>query len=968
MESGRTHADYRHLLLVGVSALGLWATPASAQIPTPSNSAIAAPQPGDATAAPDTAPEAVQTQEGQPAEAAPDTTANPQETGEIVVTGSRIGRSGFTTPTPVTVVSTDQLAKSAPSTIAESLRNLPALTATSGPQRATGTQGGGQSFLNLRNLGAVRTLTLLDGRRFVAASQFGTVDVNLLPAGLIQRVDIVTGGASAAYGSDAVAGVVNFVLNTKFEGLKGEVSSGISTEGDNAEKRAILSGGVSTLGGRLHLIASGEYYQNDGILEGQRDWARRGTNLINGPAGGPAQILTDNVRNIGTYGGMLLTGNGGTAAQNAAFRGLQFGPGGTVLPYSFGSYLTQTQQIGGDGVNTELFQEINRPLERWSAFGRAEYELTDAISIFGEASYGWTDTRYSTSVNRHQVQNPITIRRDNAFLPQGIRTLLAANPNVSTLTMLRWSTEGGLTDVAVTTDTRRFVGGFNAEVGGLKLNGYYQHGRTNQRTDVLNNEITANFTRAVDAVVSPTTGQIVCRSTLTDPGNGCVAFNPFGVGAPSAGALAYTRGTSRTDSVFTEDVAALNLSGTLFEGWAGPISFATGGEYRKETAELAVDALSRQGAFLFANPQPWNGEYDVREGYVETVIPLLRDLPFAKRVEFNGAVRYTDYSTSGGVTTWKAGLSWTPFDALRLRGTRSRDIRAPNLSELFTSGRTQSATIVDPFKNNIRLSGIFVTTGGNAELQPEKADTLTLGAVLQPSFIPGFNLSVDYYDIKIRDAIGTLTPQQTVDQCFQGNQLACGLVRRDAGGNLLDLTAFPINLAKLETNGIDVEASYRVPLSSLMDTDATLSLRTVVSYVGKLSSTTPGSPAIDRAGEVGISANPHWRFNAQADFYKGDFNFFNQVRFIGGGRYDVTRGPAQIDLQNIKPQAYWDMQLGYSLKNVGITGAEFYLNVRNVLDTDPPRAPGDGTIALATNTGLYDTTGRLFRVGFRFNF
>ncbi|WP_375287112.1 TonB-dependent receptor plug domain-containing protein [Sphingomonas sp.] len=957
----------RRVALLATSALVAFAAaPALAQTVPPVDRAAAA-QPEETQTDPQTAPEAVQTQEGQTAEPAPDTTAEPQAAGDIVVTGSRIGRSGFTTPTPVTVLNADQLAKAAPSTIADSLRTLPALTATSGPQRASGTQGGGQAFLNLRNLGAVRTLTLLDGRRFVAASQFGTVDVNLLPAGLIQRVDVVTGGASAAYGSDAVAGVVNFVLDTKFEGIKGEVSSGISTYGDNAEKRAVLTGGISLAGDRLHLVGSAEYYKNDGILEGARDWASRGSNLINGPAGGPAVISAQDVRVIGTYGGLITTGNGGTAAQNALFRGLQFGPGGTVLPYSFGSYLTATQQIGGDGVDSELFQEINRPLERAAFFGRAEYDLTDTFSIFGEVSYGTTNTRYSTSVNRHQITNPITIQRDNAFLPAQVQALLAANPEVTTLTMLRYSVEGGLTDVAIDTDTDRYVGGFKGELGGLKINGYYQHGRTKQRTDVLNNEITANFTRAADAVVDPATGQIVCRSTLTNPADGCAPFNVFGQGSPSAAALAYTRGTSRTNSTFTEDVAALNLSGTLFEGWAGPISFATGGEYRKETAELTVDTLSRAGAFLFANPQPWSGKYDVKEGYVETVIPLLRDLPFAKEIEFNGAVRYTDYSTSGGVTTWKAGLSWRPLDSLRLRGTRSRDIRAPNLSELFTSGRTNTVTVVDPFNDNVRISGIFVTNSGNADLQPEKADTLTLGAVLTPSFVPGLSLSADYYDIKINDAIGTLTGQQTVDQCFAGNQLACSLVQRDSTGALTGLLAFPINLSTLETNGVDIEASYRVPLAQMMDTDATLSLRTVVSYVGKLATTTPGSPSIDRAGEVGISANPHWRFNAQADFYKGDFNFFNQVRFIGSGRYDNTRGPTAVDLQTIKAQAYWDMQLGYKFTGVG-KGAELYLNVQNVLNQDPPFAPGDGSIPVATNTALYDTFGRLFRVGFRFDF
>lgn len=883
---------------------------------------------------------------------------------DIVVTGSRIGRSGFTTPTPVTVLSSEQLIKASPSTIADSLRTLPALTATSGPQRASGTQGGGQSFLNLRNLGAIRTLTLLDGRRFVAASQYGTVDVNLLPSGLIQRVDVVTGGASAAYGSDAVAGVVNFVLDTQYEGLKGEVSSGISGRGDNNELRGTLTGGIALADNRLRLVGSAEYYRNKGILEGKRAWARRGSNLINGPAGGPALIEGEDVRALGTFGGLITTGNGGTAAQNALFGGLQFGPGGTVSRYDYGSYSTSTQQIGGDGVNTELFQEINRPLERASFFGRAEYELTDNWSVFGEASYGTTSTRYSTSTNRHLATNPITIRRDNAFLPAQLQDMLAANPDISSLTMLRWSMEGGLADVSVDTDTDRYVAGFKGKLGNLNLSGYYQHGRTKQRTDVINNEITANFNRAVDAIVHPTTGQIICRSTLTNPDDGCSPFNVFGQGSPSDAALAYTRGVSRTDSTFKEDVVAINLSGTLFEGWAGPISFATGGEYRKEQAKLSVDPISQAGGFLFANPQPWAGSYDVKEGYVETIVPLLKDAPFAKDVEFNGAIRYTDYSTSGGVTTWKAGLSWTPFTSLRLRGTRSRDIRAPNLSELFTSGRTQSATVVDPFMGNERTSGIFITTTGNAALQPEKANTLTLGAVYQPTFVSGLSISADYYDIKINDAIGSLSAQQGVDQCYAGNQLACGFITRDNSGRISALTAYPINLSTLENSGVDVEVSYRVPLAHH---DSSLSLRSVISYVGKLATTTPGSTAIDRAGEVGINSNPHWRFNAQADFNRGNFNWFNQMRFIGGGRYDNTKGPAAVQLQNIKAQAYWDMRFAYKFEDFG-DGAEMYLNIQNVLDQDPPYAPGDGSIAVATNTQLYDTFGRMFRIGFRFSF
>lgn len=887
---------------------------------------------------------------------------------EIVVTGSRVGRSGFTTPTPVTVLSNEQLEKSAPSTVAEALRSLPALSATTGPQRASGTQGGGQAFLNLRNLGGVRTLTLLDGRRFVAASQTGTVDVNLLPSGLVQRVDIVTGGASAAYGSDAVAGVVNFILDTRYEGLKLDASYGVAGEGDNVENRLILTGGKSFLDSKLHLTGSAEYYDNDGILEGERAWARRGSNLINGPSGGPALISASDVRVIGTYGGLITGGTGGTAAQNASFRGLQFGPGGTVMPYSFGSYTTVTQQIGGDGVDSSLFQEINRPLERSAFFGHADYQVSDALKVFAEASYGRTATQYSTSINRHQTTNPITIRRDNAYIPTALRTQLNLNPNVTSLNMLRYSAEGGLTDVAVDTQTDRYVAGFNAEIGhGLKLDGYYQHGRTRQKTDILNNEITANFTRAVDAVRNGA-GQIVCRSTLTDPTNGCQPFNVFGEGSPSAAALAYTRGTSTTEAEFTEDVVAINLAGDLFQGWAGPISFATGAEYRKEQAVLAVDAQSRAGAFLFGNPQPWAGEYDVKEGYVEVVAPLLRDLPFAKELEINAAARVTDYSTSGQVTTWKLGLSYTPVDAVRFRATRSRDIRAPNLSELFTTGRTNTVTVTDPFKNNVRLSGIFVTNSGNSTLQPEEADTLTVGAVFTPQVIPGLSISVDYYDIKINDAIGTLTGQQTVDQCFTGNALACSLTQRDGAGNLTGLLAYPINLSTLVTSGVDTEISYRVPLDNWVNNGARLNLRTVLAYVDKLATTTPGSPPIDRAGEVGISTNPHWRANAQANFDLGSWSAFAQVRYIGGGKYDNTKDSNAVDLQHIESQAYLDGQISYRFDRVGPAGAEVYLNVKNIFDKYPPYAPGDGSIPVATNTALYDTFGRMFRVGVRLDF
>lgn len=880
---------------------------------------------------------------------------------EIVVTGSRIQQAGFTAPTPVTVLGNEQLVRAAPSTLAEGLRQLPALTNMSGPQRNSGTTMGSQSFLNLRSLGATRTLTLLDGRRVVATNLTGSVDLNLLPAGIVQRIEVVTGGASAAYGSDAVAGVVNFILDRQFTGLKGEVSAGIAQEGDNEELRATLSAGTSFAGGRGHLLLSGEYYSNEGIATGAREWARQGWGFINNPNAPPTLTLQRNVLTVGTHGGMITGGSGGSAADNAFFRGIQFLPGGVVAPYDFGQFTTATQQVGGDGVPTELIQEINRPLDRGSVFGRASFDVTNDITLYAEGLYGNSSSTVDNSWNRHQTANPITIRQDNAYLPTSIRDEMVAR-GVTSLTMLRFSSERGMAKTQVDSETYRGVAGVDANFRGLTLNAYYQYGRTVQDNATLNSEIVPRFTQAVDAVLDPGSGQIVCRSTLTNPNDGCVPFNVLGVGSPSEAALNYTRGTSWSHAVIEQDVAAINLAGPLFDGWAGPISFAIGGEYRTERARITTDEISPTGAFLFGNPTPWSGRYHVKEAYAELVVPVLRDVPLVRELDLNAAARITDYSTSGAVETWKVGLSYRPFDDLRFRATRSRDIRAPNLSELFQAGRLNISSVDDPANGNIRVIGIPTLNTGNPDLTPEIADTLTFGAIYTPSWLPGFNLSVDYYDIEIADAIGAIGAQTAVDQCFAGVAAACAVVVRDANNNIIRFNAFPINLASAKVNGVDIEASYRRDVGP-----GTLNLRALAAYIGKQEQTTPGATPIDRAGEVGISNFPHWQGVAQASYDTDRFGGYLQMRYVGGGRYDVTRGPEVIDLQDISAQAYLDGQISYR-PDFGDRSVELFLNVRNILDKGPPVAPAAGNVPVAANVTLHDSFGRLFRVGARFRF
>lgn len=889
--------------------------------------------------------------------------ATPPADADIVVTGSRIARTGFTSPTPITALSEQQLVQASPSTVAESLRTLPALVNTSGPQRNSGTVNGGQSFLDLRSLGPNRTLTLVDGRRFVTSALTGSVDVNLIPAALIQRVEVVTGGASSAYGSDAVAGVVNFILDTNYSGVKLDSYYGFSQRGDNREVKVQGALGTGFAGGRGHVVVAGEFFDNAGALPGKRGWSSQGNNFIVGPAGGPKQISSTYVLTVGTLGGMFLTGTGGTAAANARFAGIQFLPDGSTAPYSFGSYRSGGQQIGGDGINTELIQQLVRPLQRQNVFARAEYEVAKDTKVFVEGLYGRSTTDYVNAYNRHQFGNPLTIRPDNAFLPAAIRTQ-AALTGVTGFTFLRHSDERGFVHTENEAQTQRYVTGAKGVLGDWKWDAYYQYGYSKQQTDILNVENVPRFTAAIDAVVSPSTGQIVCRSSLTNPTNGCVPFNPFGENRASEAALDYVRGTSSSTSRLRQHVFAGNLSGKLIDGWAGPISLAVGGEWRRERARVTADPLSIAGAYLFGNPQPWSGGYTVKEGYVETVVPLLRNSPLGKDLELNAAGRITDYSTSGSIWSWKAGLSYTPFEGLRLRGTRSRDIRAPNLSELFNAGRMQTASPTDPFRGGAIAQGIPITLGGNPTLQPETAKTLTVGLVLEPTQIPRLSFSVDYYNIKIKDAIQTVTPQQLLDQCFAGNQLACSQTIRDANGVLTRVLGIPINLALQQARGVDMELAYRFDLGSLVGDNSRLSLRGLVAYLDKLESTVPGSAPINRAGEVGLSPTPHWAGNASANLSSDFASLYLQGRLIGGGAYDVTKTAADLDLLHIKPQFYLDGQI--SMKLPPANGkVELYLDIRNILDHDPPFAPGAGNIAIATNAALYDLVGRNFRFGVR---
>jgi outer membrane receptor protein involved in Fe transport len=540
---------------------------------------------------------------------------------------------------------------------------------------------------------------------------------------------------------------------------------------------------------------------------------------------------------------------------------------------------------------------------------------------------------------------------------------------ITSFTFGRFSPDWGVITADDTTTTNRGSLSLDGKLGGFKWRAYVESGQTDYDARLLNNVIVANEAAAINSVISPATGQAVCASTLTSPTNGCVPLNPFGQGSASQAALNYIHGTQFIETKLTQTSGGANITGEPFSTWAGKVSIAAGGEYRREGLESDVDALSQANAFLLGNPHAAKGSYEVEEGYLETVVPLLHELPFAKELDFNGAVRVTNYSTSGVVPSWKIGATYAVTSDVSFRVTRSRDIRAPNLNELFQASAQTFTTVTNPSTNQQSNVAQFVT--GNTALKPELANTLTYGIVLTPRFIPGFSLSIDAYDIKIKDSIVTLPSQTIVNNCFAGQSQFCGFVGRDGAGNITSVSNVYFNLTRQTTRGIDFEASYVMPLSRINSGwDSTLSIRGLATYVSNLTA----AAGYNQAGEVGTQANaassglfglPHWRADGHITYVGGPLTTDVEVRYIGGGSYSTNNAVYGADNNKVGSQTLVNLGVQYTLSLGGSHSMQIYGKVNNLFDADPPRDPFIFLAPTETNAALYDVVGRNFQLGVR---
>lgn len=904
---------------------------------------------------------------------------------EVVVTGSRL-TSGFETATPVTAISAEKLLAASPTNISDALRQLPALSGTlSGNSTVSGTGGSnGQSLLNLRNLGTNRNLVLLNGRRTVSTNTNNSVDLSLLPQNLISRVDVVTGGASATYGSDAVAGVVNLILDTKFSGFKGEIGGGISTYGDVPNFRFAGAYGRPFADDRGHLILSTQYFRQEGTSVNDvtgRDWWDKPQGLIANTTGaGPQNLVLPNIRSsIGTTGGLIT---------NTVLRGTHFLAGGAPATFNRGLSSGSAWQSGGDGALINF--NLTPDQQRTSNFAHLTYDVGDNAELYGELAYS-----ESHGVDRNQkpintgARFTYTIFSGNPYLPAAIQAAMTAN-NIASFQLGRYMLE--YPDVTILTDTRvaRGAVGMKGTIGeGWDYDLSYSYGRSTQRQSQSNLTIARPTFAAADAVRNPATGQIVCRSqfyvgntfvpggTGMDPG--CKPQNLFGPNSVAADTIPYTIGDSWRKYRLDQHVWTATISGDLgdFNLGAGPIAVAGGAEYRTEKGDQVTDDVSgttidftgirggpaglqgQVGPFRFANFQPFKGEYNVKEVFGEVGIPLLRDAPLAESLSVDGALRYTNYSTSGGVTTWKVGLDYKVIPDVRFRATVSRDIRAPNLLELYNSATQNTGNAFYPSTTTGIATPRVTIASGNPLLTPERALTQTYGVVLSPRMIEGLQVSLDYYDIEIEDGISTIGPQETIDNCFLGVPGFCQYVFPSPGSVLVKAPF--LNLASIKNAGFDYEARYR---TDWLNNPLELSL--LATQITKASTQAVGAPELST---LGGNNDPEWRVNFRGTYDVSGLRIVLQERYISPKLVDAQREEGvYVDDNTVDAAFYTDLTVSYAFEAFG-SKSEAFLAISNLTNQDPPKDVGPpSSFVQPGNRTVYDWMGRYFNVGLRFRY
>jgi iron complex outermembrane recepter protein len=918
---------------------------------------------------------------------------------QVVVTGSRIQRNGFEAPTPVSVVGADRADELGTTNLGQLMNQLPSFRPTQTPASQSSTAGYvGGNVLDLRGLGSQRTLVLVDGERFVPSTTIGTVDTNFIPSILLDRAEVVTGGASAQYGSDAVAGVVNFILNDKLEGIKSQISYGQSSRADSRDTTAAFAGGMGLMDNRMHVIGAFEFEKNKGVedcttrLWCAEDWLNFGRT----PALGttiPANNILPNIHpSTIALGGVI---NSSVYAAGVAppatdpLHGITFNPDTTPRAFDYGSLVNSLYMVGGEGGSHDAYFSgipLEAPIDRYNLYTRAKFEINDKTEASLDVSYGHLEGWTTGAVDRNTA---LSISATNPYIPTStnpafnIPAIIAAN-GITSFNLGKDFTNLGNPQTVGTDRVLRIVPAFKGEIAGSwGWDAYYQFGKNKLGLDTGDAVLNANLSNAVNAV-RQANGTIVCAKNANGANGapGCVPYDVFGQ-TVAPGVQQYVTGNAFQTTLTTEHVVAANVHGNVVEGWAGPLAIASGAEFRSDQLTGATDPISEDLGFFTGNGSDISGRITATEGYVEADMPLAKDLFAAKSIDLNGAVRETHYDRNGAgasssvnANTWKLGVVWELVDALRFRATRSQDIRAPNLSELFGPKTTGFGILNDPAHNGLQTNPVVIS-GSNPTLVPEVADTKTAGFVIRPT-IDGFlgrtQFSLDYFDIDIKDAIGTLGAQTIATRCYEGASEDCDLITRNAAGTITQIEDVQQNVNELITRGVDLELDYRQSLGGYGKMDS----RILGTYYSDLI-TVDSAGSVDQAGQTGLRAGTipgvprytlDWLLNWSLDRWSADFH----SRFIPAGLYNYAFigpgepgyslvSPASSNTNHVKSALYLDFVGHYQILQNDHANLEIYAGMNNIANTDPPRVPGaNGT----GNNVLFDPIGRTWVLGLKY--
>jgi len=992
---------------------------------------------------------------------------------EIKVTGTRVKMtSGMETPVPVTSVTIDEVFQQEPgSTLSQQLDGLPQFFNNGSPQRGDGGNpsvgSGGPGALNIRNLnsastgaGISRTLTLLDGARVVPTDKRGTVNVDMFPTALMRSVDVVTGGASAAYGADALGGVVNFVLDREFEGLKISGGTGMH-EYDRTGKQYELSiaAGQSFMDDRLHLIGSLEGRHIDEVQPDEHRWDSLSQmwGYVTNPAwvaakctvnvycaAGPQRLSLPNVTTLNSAPTGLIRGT------NSPLDWIKFTLDGSALvPFDRGAVVALPGTTGSTSsaqspneasidYNTSLLGPTGMEVVSRSSLFGAQYDFSPTLRAFTQVIIGRTESNDTSNNANFSMVNTFApiIARDNAFLPASIGAIMDAS-RVTQFALNKSSQQfDGRPELGSQRRGKNVFTQWQYSFGvdwdfaeGWNARATWQQGESKRNSTAYNLLQVDRMSLGLDAVRDPTTGQIVCRVNLPQyrptlaqlaasvvgrisnvplnpyipagtPGNTqplpypvepkaiteCIPFNVFGSGNMSQAAIDYV-GTDRFNIGYVDqDFAEVLVTGELYEGWgAGPIGFAGGLTWRDQqfitrATPLDVDLLgpavnvpalgirgigsgfsTSTSLNLFSGIPKIGGQTDVYEWFSEIHVPVWQ-FSDTQRVDSDFAFRRSTYDRSGAIDSWKLGLNVQVSDDLRLRATKSRDVREPSFAELFDA-QGSGETIADPVpgKGSYLINSI---RGGNPNLRPEYADTKTYGFVYQPSFvdwIDGLSMSVDFYDVQIKDAVARLTAQRIINECYTTNAASlCSLITRDPTAGTVSLVSDVfLNVAAARTTGIDYELTYRKEVDLLSASqDENFTVRWLTGRTLERSDTAPGSTPLDKSGSLGL---PDLTTNLTAVYGIGPWSFQMQAQYVASVKRDATwLEGIQVDNNHVAAMTWFNGRVGYSGEMASGSTWSIGLNVQNIFDREPP------IFGWTNNT--YDQYGRRYNLSFNYNY